>query len=42
LLHDPFRNDGLVLKNALHRVVGPLVGVYTDFTTVVMANASAA
>ena len=35
-------HDTLVSKNAFHRVVGPLVGVYTDVATMVMANAPAA
>jgi carbamoyltransferase len=35
-------HDTLVSKNAFHRIVGPLVGVYTDVATMVMANAPAA
>ena len=35
-------HDTLVSKNAFHRIVGPLVGVYTDVVTMVMANAPAA
>jgi carbamoyltransferase len=31
-------HDTLISKNALHRVVGPLVGVYTDVATMVMAS----
>jgi len=34
-------HDALVSKNALHRVVGPLVGVYTDVAAMVIANAAA-
>jgi carbamoyltransferase len=35
-------HDTLVSKNAFHRVVGPLVGVYTDVAAMVMANTPAA
>jgi carbamoyltransferase len=31
-------HDTLISKNALHRIVGPLVGVYTDVATMVMAS----
>ena len=31
-------HDTLISKNALHSVVGPLVGIYTDIATVVMAS----
>lgn len=31
-------HDTLVSKNGLHRIVGPLVGVYTDVGAVVMSN----
>jgi carbamoyltransferase len=31
-------HDTLVSKNALHRIVGPLVGVYTDVATLVVAS----
>ncbi len=32
-------HDTLISKNALHRIVGPLVGVYADVATMVMASA---
>ena len=32
-------HDRLISKNALHRIVGPLVGVYSDVATMVMASA---
>ena len=32
-------HDTLVSKNALHRIVGPLVGVYSDVAAMVMASA---
>ena len=31
-------HDTLVSKNAAHKIVGPLVGVYTDVATMVMAG----
>lgn len=31
-------HDTLISKNALHRIVGPLVGIYTDVATMVMAS----
>jgi carbamoyltransferase len=31
-------HDRLISKNALHSIVGPLVGVYTDVATMVMAS----
>ncbi|MBS0528836.1 MAG: carbamoyltransferase [Proteobacteria bacterium] len=31
-------HDTLISKNGLHRIVGPLVGVYTDVGAVVMSN----
>jgi carbamoyltransferase len=31
-------HDQLISKNALHRIVGPLVGVYTDVATLVMSS----
>src|SRR5260370_13224690 len=31
-------HDTLISKNALHKIVGPLVGVYTDVATMVMAT----
>jgi carbamoyltransferase len=31
-------HDRLISKNPLHRIVGPLVGVYTDVATMVMAS----
>ena len=31
-------HDTMVSKNALHKIVGPLVGVYTDVASMVMAN----
>ena len=31
-------HDTLISKNALHRIVGPLVGVYSDVATMVVAN----
>jgi carbamoyltransferase len=31
-------HDTLISKNALHRIVGPLVGVYTDVAAIVQAN----
>jgi carbamoyltransferase len=31
-------HDTLIAKTALHRIVGPLVGVYTDVATLVMAS----
>jgi carbamoyltransferase len=31
-------HDTLISKNALHRIVGPLVGVYSDLATMVVAN----
>jgi carbamoyltransferase len=31
-------HDTVVSKTGLHRIVGPLVGVYTDVGTVVMSN----
>ena len=31
-------HDTLISKNALHRIVGPLVGVYTDVATMVMSS----
>ncbi len=31
-------HDQLISKNALHRIVGPLVGVYTDVATMVMSS----
>ena len=31
-------HDTLISKNALHKIVAPLVGVYTDVATMVMAN----
>jgi len=31
-------HDTLIAKSALHRIVGPLVGVYTDVATMVMAS----
>jgi len=31
-------HDTLISKNALHKIVGPLVGVYTDVATLVMAT----
>jgi carbamoyltransferase len=31
-------HDTLISKNALHRIVGPLVGVYADVATMVMAS----
>jgi carbamoyltransferase len=32
-------HDTLIRKNALHRIVGPLVGVYSDVATMVIASA---
>ena len=32
-------HDRLISKNALHRIVGPLVGVYSDVAAMVMASA---
>jgi predicted NodU family carbamoyl transferase len=32
-------HDRLISKNALHRIAGPLVGVYTDVATMVMVSA---
>jgi carbamoyltransferase len=31
-------HDTLISKNALHRIVGPLVGIYTDVATMVMTT----
>ena len=31
-------HDTLIQKNALHRIIGPLVGVYSDVATMVMAG----
>jgi carbamoyltransferase len=31
-------HDRLVSKNALHKIIGPLVGIYTDVATMVMAS----
>ena len=31
-------HDTLVSKNALHKILGPLIGVYTDVATMVMAS----
>jgi carbamoyltransferase len=31
-------HDTLISKNALHKIVGPLVGVYTDVATMVVAS----
>src|SRR6202790_159938 len=31
-------HDRLISKNPLHRIVGPLVGIYTDVATMVMAS----
>jgi hypothetical protein len=31
-------HDTLISKNALHNIVGPLVGIYTDVATMVMAS----
>ena len=31
-------HDTLISKNALHNIVAPLVRVYTDVATLVMAN----
>jgi carbamoyltransferase len=31
-------HDRLVSKNALHKIIGPLVGIYTDVATMVMAG----
>ena len=35
---DLILHDTLISKNALHRVVGPLVAVYSDVATLVVAN----
>ena len=35
-------HDTLVSKNALHKVIGPLVGIYTDVATLVMSSTSPA
>jgi carbamoyltransferase len=32
-------HDTLIAKNALHRIVGPLAGIYGDVATMVMATA---
>ncbi len=32
-------HDRLVSKNALHKIIGPLVGIYTDVATMVMSSA---
>ena len=32
-------HDRLISKNVLHRIVGPLVGVYSDVAAMVMAGA---
>jgi len=32
-------HDRLISKNALHRIVGPLVGIYSDVAAMVMASA---
>jgi carbamoyltransferase len=37
-LTDALLHDTLISKNVLHSVVGPLVGVYTDVATMVMAG----
>ncbi|HEY3032287.1 MAG TPA: carbamoyltransferase C-terminal domain-containing protein, partial [Bradyrhizobium sp.] len=31
-------HDRLVSKNMMHRIIGPLVGIYTDVATMVMAG----
>ncbi len=31
-------HDRLVSKNALHKIIGPLVGIYTDVATIVMSS----
>jgi carbamoyltransferase len=31
-------HDRLISKNALHRIVGPLLGVYSDVAATVMAS----
>jgi carbamoyltransferase len=31
-------HDTIVSKNAFHKIIGPLVGVYTDVAAMVMAN----
>jgi carbamoyltransferase len=31
-------HDTLISKNALHRIVGPLVGVYSDVASMVVTN----
>jgi hypothetical protein len=31
-------HDRLVSKNAVHKIVGPLVGIYADVATMVMAG----
>jgi len=31
-------HDTLISKNALHKIIGPLVGIYTDVATLVMAS----
>jgi carbamoyltransferase len=31
-------HDRLVSKNALHKIIGPLVGIYTDVATMVMSS----
>jgi hypothetical protein len=37
-LTDVLLHDTLISKNVLHGVVGPLVGVYADLATMVMAS----
>ena len=31
-------DPSLISKNAMHKIVGPLVGIYSDVATMVMAN----
>jgi Predicted carbamoyl transferase, NodU family len=31
-------HDRLISKNAIHRIIGPLVGVYTDVATMIMSS----
>ena len=31
-------HDRLVSKNVLHKVIGPLVGIYTDVATMIMSS----
>jgi carbamoyltransferase len=32
-------HDTLISKNRLHGIIGPLLGIYTDVATMVMASA---